>query len=183
MLAGPTPLNSLSISIYLKFTRHEAEIIAGLALCFVDKGGAETFFWASRIRLRQNYLCVVEELKSGWQRAISNSSLLFGWNDIGDGRRSGAKRDPETTQSFVPHVSEHLMLVLRVEMVDGVEPFAHGHTLDKLRLNLVTIERQAQGSANNQVKGRGCGPAWKNSLSGETSEPAFLDIDKIGHRE
>ena len=62
VLAGPTPLNSLSISIYLKFIRHEAEIIAGLALCFVDRGGAEAFVaWASRIRLRQNYLCVVEE--------------------------------------------------------------------------------------------------------------------------
>ena len=44
VLAGPTPLNSLSISIYLKFIRHEAEIIAGLALCFVDRGGAEALF-------------------------------------------------------------------------------------------------------------------------------------------
>ena len=125
----------------------------------------------------------MEELKSGWQRAISNSSLLFWWNDIGDGRRSGAKRDPEATKSLIPHVSEHLVLVLGVEVIDSVEPFAHGHALDKLRLNLVTVKGHAQGSANNQVKGRGCGPAWKNSLSGETREPAFLDIDKIGHRE
>ena len=44
VLAGPTPLNSLSISIYLKFIRHKAEIIAGLALCFVDKGGADALF-------------------------------------------------------------------------------------------------------------------------------------------
>ena len=41
VLAGPTPHNSLSISIYLKFIRHKAKIIAGLALCFVDRGGAE----------------------------------------------------------------------------------------------------------------------------------------------
>ena len=141
-------------------------------------------FWACRIRLRQKYLCVVEEeLKSGWQRAISNSSLFGGWNDIRDGGRSGAKRDPEATKSLVPKVSEHLMLVLRVEMVDGVEPFAHGHTLDKLRLNLVTIEGHAQDSANSKVEGSGHGPAWKKSLSGDASEIAFLDIEKVAHRE
>ena len=109
--------------------------------------------------------------------------MFGGWNDIRDGGRSGAKRDPEATKSLVPKVSEHLMLVLRVEMVDGVEPFAHGHTLDKLRLNLVTIEGHAQDSANSKVEGSGHGPAWKKSLSGDASEIAFLDIEKVAHRE
>ena len=142
-------------------------------------------FWACRMRLRQNYLCVVEEeLKSGWQRAISNSSLFGGrCNDIRDGGRRRAKRDPEAAKSLVPHVSEHLMLVLGVEVVDGVEPFAHGHTLDKLRLNLVTIQRHAQDSTNCKVEGRGHAPAWKKSRSGDASEIAFLDIQKVAHRE
>ena len=134
------------------------------------------------MQLRQNY-CVFEELKSGWKRAISNNSLLGRRDDIRDGRGSGAKRDPEATKSLVPHVSEHLVLVLGVEVIDSVEPFAHGHALDELRLNLVTVKGHAQGSANNQVKGRGCGPAWKNSLSGDAGEVAFLNVEKVGHRE
>lgn len=43
VLAGPTPLDSHRNSISLKFIRHEAEIIAGLALCFVNRGSAEAF--------------------------------------------------------------------------------------------------------------------------------------------
>ena len=41
VLAGPTPLNPLSNSIFLEYIRHKAEIIAGLSLCFVNRGGAE----------------------------------------------------------------------------------------------------------------------------------------------
>lgn len=91
----------------------------------------------------------MKELRSGWKRANSNSSLLGRWcNDIWDGLGIGAKRGPEATKSFVPEVGEHLMLILRVEMVDGVNPFAHGHALNQLGLNLVCVEGQAQGSAN-----------------------------------